>query len=66
MGKINSNSGIEIIPLDDSSSSSHNQRGFTRSQTLLQSVQQHTVMHKMPYISDPTIVPRVQKVIYYL
>lgn len=59
MGKINCNSAIEIIPLDESSS--HNQRGFIRSQSLLHSGQ-HSKMHKMPYISDPTIVPRVQKV----
>lgn len=63
MGKINCNSGIEIIPLDESTSQ-HNQRDFISFHSSLPSGQR-TEMHKMPYISDPTIVPRVQKVIVY-
>lgn len=56
MGKIDSNASIEIIPLEDSNSPVNQRKLQARSQ------QGWKKMPKLPYISDPTIVPRVQKV----
>lgn len=47
MGKFSNNRNIEIIPLDTSNT-------LVRSKPLN--------MQRMPYLSDPSIVPRVQKV----
>lgn len=56
MGKINTYKGIEVIPLDTNSNlsqlASRSKRGFLES----------LKMHRFPYLSDPTLVPRVQKV----
>ena len=55
MGKINNKSGVEIIPLNEV-----NYRN-NRTNAANTSVQR-TKMDRLPYMSDPTIVPRVQKV----
>ncbi|KAJ3660400.1 hypothetical protein Zmor_004850 [Zophobas morio] len=54
MGKINNKSGVEIIPLNEV-----NYRN-NRTNAANTSVQR-TKMDRLPYMSDPTIVPRVQK-----
>lgn len=58
MGKVNNNSGIEVIPLDNTKSSN----------TLPRLVAHKKVskMYHVPYLSDPSIVPRVQKVNFYV
>lgn len=62
MGKINGSSpAIEIIPLDDSKSANQREGFAARSQTSLH-LNPRIKMHKLPYMSDPTLVPRVQKV----
>ncbi|CAH0546525.1 unnamed protein product [Brassicogethes aeneus] len=53
MGRITNNSEVEIIPLGDLNSV--NKRSITRP------LHKRSKMQRQPYMSDPTIVPRVQK-----
>ena len=55
MGKNNSNRGLQVIPLDSNMLNNH--KNHLRSSLLAL----HPNMHK-PFISDPSIIPRVQKV----
>jgi hypothetical protein len=59
MGKINNKSGVEIIPLNEV-----NYRN-NRTSVGANSVDQRLKMDRLPYMSDPTIVPRVQKVMLF-
>lgn len=61
MGKF---ANLEIIPLDDNNLPPvNNQQNSFRNRP--PSVGLQPGMHRMPFISDPTIIPRVQKVREY-